>query len=444
MRMRKLGKGQSVVFCGSMEVQRKILESSGKNRGAVEVADVLKWCIAGTCTHTRKCIPLWATQGVRHQRRHVACSQSSSASEGGFPRHLAASLLEKEAQSLQERYGFEGTQQDQQILLGNVVEESLMMREEQLADIRAKCREFAVASFSTAALQEEQERELSPENEREQQVELPPALKPCKHHVHKDIRQLITRGVLQRSSNAFRPAFGTLRNTTAFDCCEITAWPDDLLVTADFAQTVQASGDQLLDSFLRPVHWVVSCKKGDGIESVILSPYEAQELLPSIRQHKNVILHMYSPRLSVSVRTLEDLSFCAIPAVPESWSTPTIVRELNLFAGQLYIRTYDEYESLCSFLGLCSQPPDDHMKVACDGFITSPSQSDSVTTRTCPFTISPVAFLKIVMALRRRGQSFAASHFGMILNGELISREHFKGELHVCKLMASRHCSSVL
>ena len=204
-----------------------------------------------------------------------------------------------------------------------------------------------------------------------------------------------------------------------------------LLVTADFAQTVQASADELLDSFLRPVHWVVSCKRGDRIESVVLSPYEAQELLPSVRQYKHVILHVYSPRLSVSVRTLEDLSFCAVPAVPESWSTPAIVKQLNLFAGQLYIRTYEEYESLCSFLGLCSQPPDDHMEVAYDGFITPPNRSRSglIMPSTCPFMISPVAFLRTFMALRRKGQSFAASHFGKILNGELISREHFQGEL---------------
>lgn len=427
MRMRKLGMGQSVVFCASMEVQRKILESRGKSGGAIEVADVLKWCIAGTCIDTKKCIPLWATQGVRYQRRHVACSQSWGATEGDFSRQLVASLLEKEAQSLRERYGVEGTQREEQILLENVVEEPLVTRGKQLADIRAKCREFDVASFSTAALQEEQERELSPENEREQQVELPPASPPCNHSVHQDVRQLITRGVLERSSDAFRPAFQTLSNTTAFHCCETTAWPDDLLVTADFAQTVQASADELLDSFLRPVHWVVSCKTADRIESVVLSPFEAQELLPSVRQYKHVILHVYSPRLSVSVRTLEDLSFCAVPAVPESWSTPAIVEQLNLFAGQLYIRTYEEYESLCGFLGLCSQPPDDHTEVACDGFIAphNRSQSDVVMIPTCPFMTSPVAFLRIFMALRRKGQSFTASHFGRILNGELISEEHF-------------------
>ena len=133
----------------------------------------------------------------------------------------------------------------------------------------------------------------------------------------------------------------------------------------------------------------------------------------------------------MSVRTLEDLSFCAVPAVPESWSTPAIVKQLNSFAGQLYIRTYEEYESLCGFLGLCSQPPDDHMEVVYDGFITLPDRfrSGVIMAPICPFMISLVAFLRTFMALRRKGQSFTASHFGRILNGELVSREHFQGEL---------------
>ena len=364
---------------------------------------------------------------MRHQRRHAICSQSWSASQEGLPRHLAKSLLEKEAQSLQERYGSEGTQREEQILLQNITEEPLKRREKQLADIRAKCQEFDVGSFNTATLHEEQERELSPENEREQQVELPPAATPCKHRVHQDVRRLVTHGDFNSSSDAFQPAFGALSNTTASNCYEKNAWPDDLLVTTDFTQTVQASSGELLDSFLRPVHWVVSFKNGDRIDFVVLSPYEAQELLPSIRQHKRVILHVYSPRLSVSVRTLEDLSFCAVPAVPESRSSPATARLLNLFAGQLYIRTYEEYESLCSFLGLSSHPPGDHIEVACDGFISPPNRakSDSIMVRACPFTTSPVAFLRMVIALRRKGQSFTNSHFGMILNGELISREHF-------------------
>jgi hypothetical protein len=263
-----------------MEIYRKILESSGRSHGKIEVADVLQWCIVGTCSHARKSIALWATQGLRHQRHHAAYSQPFIDAEGQLSEHLAEYLLEKEAQSLQERYGNGEPQHVEQILLHDE-EQPLMSRTQQLADIRAKCREFDVASFNIAALHEEQERELSPEDEREQQVELPPASTPRIHYVHPDVRFFIRHGVLTRSSDAFRPAFNTLRNTTAHDYYEST-WPEDLIVTTDFAQTIQASVEQLLDSYLRPVHWIVSCKDGDRINFVVLSPYEAQELLPCV------------------------------------------------------------------------------------------------------------------------------------------------------------------
>ncbi len=424
--MRKLGKGQSVVFCSSMEVNRKIIEYSGKSQGAIEVADVLQWCIANTCFYARKCIPLWATQGLRYQRRHAVCSQPLLNAEGEISGHLAEYLLEREAQSLQERYGDGGPQHEERVLLHSVIEEPLIRRAQQLADIRAKCQEFDVVSFNTATLHEEQERELSPENERERQVELPAPSKPQKHCVHPDVRRFVKDGVLIQSSDAFRLAFDTLRNTTARDYYEST-WPKGLVVTTDFAQTVQASDEQALDSYLRPVHWIASCKQRGRTSCVVLSPYEAQELLPSIRKHRHVILHLYSPRLNFSVRTLEDLSFCTVPAVHESWSPPHIIRQLNLFAGQLYIKNYEEYRLLCDFLGLCSEPPDDQMEVARDGFINPPDRalSKSLILQDCPFTTSPVAFLRMIMALRRKGQSFAISHLGMILNGDRISREQF-------------------
>jgi hypothetical protein len=69
-------------------------------------------------------------------------------------------------------------------------------------------------------LQEEQERELSPENEHERQVELPPVSTPYHHSVHEDVRALATHGILNPFSDAFRPAFGTLRRNTAFACYE--------------------------------------------------------------------------------------------------------------------------------------------------------------------------------------------------------------------------------
>ena len=430
MRMRKLGKGQSVMFCGPMEVERKILHCSGKTPcDTIEVADVLQWSISETCINTKKCIPLWATQGIRHQRRHIAYSESSNDRGKGATLEIAKLLLEAEAQTLQDRYGFGGRRSEEQVLLHGVEEVALLKRETQVEAIRAKCREFGLTSLNNATLREEQERELSPENEQERQVERPPALTPKNHSVHPDVKRFVYQGILDHCSDAFQPAFELFGNTSAIECLEKETWPVHLLITADFAQTVHASGNQLLDSFLRPVQWVVSRKNRNTVDCVVLSPYEAHELLPYIRQHNTVILHVYSPRVSMSVRTLEDLSFCAIPAVPRCWAHPPSVMQLNLFAGQLYLRSYDEYLSVCRFLGLCFRPRYAQVQVACDGFIspTSRPEFDAVMERECPFRVSPIGFLRMLMALRRKGQNFQKSHIGRILHGESLAREQFRG-----------------
>lgn len=65
-----------------------------------------------------------------------------------------------------------------------------------------------------------------------------------------------------------------------------------------------------------------------------------------------------------------------------------------------------------------------------DGPFLSPTSRpifDAAMAKECPFTISPVGFLKVLMALRRKGQSLEKSHFGRILHGELLVREEFQG-----------------
>lgn len=430
MRMRKLGKGQSVMFCGPMEVERKIIHCSGKTqRDEIEVADVLQWSISETCNTTKKCIPLWATQGIRYQRRYSAWSDSSNGRGKGAAMETAESLLETEARTLQDRYGFGARQSEEQVLLHNMENESLSRRETQLEAIRAKCREFELASFNNVTLQEEQERELSPENEQERQVERPLALVPYNHSVHRDVKRFVKKGTLDRNSDAFQPAFELFGDTSANEYLEVETWPENLLVTADFARTVHAAKNQHLDSFLRPVHWVASAKNGNTVDCVVLSPYEAHTLLPFIRQRKISTLHVYSPRVSMSVRTLEDLSFCAIPAVPKCRPHPPFVMQLNLFAGQLYLRSYEEYLSVCRFLGLCFRPPCEQIQVGCDGFVspTGRPEFDAIMETECPFTTSPVGFLRMLMALRRKRQNFQRSHFGRILHGELLVKEQFQG-----------------
>lgn len=416
------------MFCGPMEVELKILRCSGKPECSnIEVADVLQWSIAQTCIQTKRCVPLWATQGIRYQRRHIAWSDYSSNCGKESALKIAKSLLEPEAQTVEDRYGFGERRLEEQLLLSNLKDESLSKRETQLEAIRAKCREFKLVSFDSATLREEQERELSPENEQEQQVERPLPLSPHIHSVHPDLRLFIGQGILHRSSDAFKPAFQLFGETAAKDCLEAKAWPTHLLVTADFSRTVQASGNQPLDLFLRPVHWIVSRRRGNTVEAVVVSPWEAHELLPSIRQQNTVTLHVYSPRVSKSVRILEDLSFCAIPAATQGLRNRPLILQLNIFAGQLYLRSYDEYLALCRLLGLCFGPPPKQVEVGCDGFI-SPScrpEYDELMAEQCPFKISPIEFLRMVIAMRRKGQNSQKSHIGRILQGELLARGQF-------------------
>lgn len=99
--------------------------------------------------------------------------------------------------------------------------------------------------------------------------------------------------------------------------------------------------------------------------------------------------------------------------------------QLNIFAGQLYLRSYEQNLSVCRFLGLCIRPLCEQIQVGCDGFVspTGRSDFDAIIEKECPFTTSPVGFLRMLMALRRKRQNYHKSHFGRILLGELFVKE---------------------
>ncbi|OWP03804.1 hypothetical protein B2J93_2649 [Marssonina coronariae] len=204
--------------------------------------------------------------------------------------------------------------------------------------------------------------------------------------------------------------------------------PQDLLFTTDFAQTIVQKEKALMDQGIRPVHWVLSLRRtNNSVTTVIISPYEANELLPAIRAKENVTLHVYTPRLSLANDTLENLASCAIPPLPLGWVAPHICIQIGLFAGQLYLRNTAEYLNLCRFLGLCYKSPDDRVRVAIDGFVDAADRAnlEPMMARVCNFKISPIPLLRLLFAMRRKGQGSASSHLGRMLNGELLREEHF-------------------
>ncbi|KAF2276055.1 uncharacterized protein EI97DRAFT_47175 [Westerdykella ornata] len=418
MRMRKLGKGQSVVFLVPEEIQIKIFEQRGPSvagPASISVSDVLCWAISETLDDLRTSMPLWAVQG-RNFENHKDIFKDEN-----WTKEEAQKFLEPEAQSLEARYRPQvqnGSQEDH--LSG------WDMNNENITRIVHRCKDFEAMGFRSATLQEEQERELSPEIEAERQLERPPRMEPHVHEIHRDVLRLVKEDHLGQNSGGILPAFRSLCKVTAVASLgDMHQFPVNLLVTADYARTVKRrSSLDKLDSFQRPVQWVLSV--WDKTDSallpilVILSPFEANGLIDVIRNSPRATLHLYSPRMNLGYQPLDALDLYTVgrPLIPGSLSR-NLVMQLNLFAGQLYLRSYREYVELCNFLGLNWREAKDGQTVSADGFIMPPCGIWKLRT-------SPVQFLKtFITNVRRDCQSIEKTHVGRILEGMLLKEGDF-------------------
>ncbi|KAF8244797.1 hypothetical protein K440DRAFT_665544 [Wilcoxina mikolae CBS 423.85] len=423
MRMRKLGHGHSVLFCAPLEIQRKLMREAqhDKREGIdIQVRDVILWCMDQTCVTYRKLVPVWAKQGVSYQIRFVAWTKLLKSSVKLFPQDV----LEKEAKTLQEHYGFERSNTN------NVSGfcSARQYRRMQFKQIEEKCSSVGVSSFCGAPMleeqEQEQERELHHEIERVRDNQRPPRVGPVPHSFSDELKSFIQKGTLPKDHPDFIPAFQILSNTSAKGC-EVTCWSLKLLVTSDFARVIDGQHKET-DNFLRPVNWVVSSLT-DPTFLVIMSPFEVNMLFSDIKKSNSVILHMYSPRVTKDTPSYEDLTFCATPPFPGPWSpVVSLVDQLNIFAGQLYFQNYKAYERVCGFLGLClnDTDPGNVDYIASDGFVEKRNRQ-YLRMPASPFSRSPVLPLRQLMGIRRQGHSYLSTHMGQILHGRPLSLDDF-------------------
>lgn len=432
MRMRKLEKGQSVVLLGSSEVEGKIRKTTNKSATSpVVVQDVLVWCIEETWAQAKRNVPRWAVQGKRFARHEKGWANPPpiALTNQGVKDHFA----EKDSQTLDELYGLH-----LETRLANVQLTRNQTRHPQvskpnkegdlLAAIRDKCAAFQVDWMGSASLEEEQERELAPEIEQEQEMERPPPMEPCRHTCHPDVLALFRTGVLREASPAFKSAFELYRGTTACTELEESAWSSRFLVTQDFTRTVEHSRGDKIDQFLRPVHWVASCREGGDVRLIVLSPFEANRALSFQKEWKDVVsLHVYSPRTSLHVDPLDKLDFCTIGQSDNMARRSELPKQLNLFAGQTFVESYEEYIELCAFLGLVSSASAEAIATTIDGFIEPANRNErNGKMDNCGFQRNPLVFLRKIIHMRRKGKIFDKSHLGRMLTGERLSEGHFQ------------------
>ncbi|KAL6168631.1 hypothetical protein ACJQWK_05012 [Exserohilum turcicum] len=417
MRLRKLGHGQAITFVVPEEIRTKIYERTGKPSGAqLDAHDVLSWAIGETWSDLKKSLPLWAVQGERFERhKHLLNGPQTTKDD-------AEAFLEKEAVDLETRYK-PRTQDDHYTQLRD-----WDMSNSNITKIVSRCRDFEAMNFGSATLSEEQERELAPEIEEERQVERPPRLNAHSHSVHPDLKKLVTSGTMV-DSKAWIPAFQALDTTSAGKLIDLQHFPQDLLVTVDFMYTVKVPPGStrasfISDSYQRPVQFVLSVldphHKATVSKLIIISPHEANKLLPSIVRSKKVTLHLFAARTNVSFASLDELTLYNVgrPFSPDSISR-SLAMQLNLFSGSLYLRSLAEYNELCDFLGLLQGKVEDGQQVYADGFIDPPTGKWGLQT-------SPVPFLRVLlMKIRREGEGVEKTHMGKVLSGVALEASDF-------------------
>ncbi|KAG6830941.1 hypothetical protein H0H92_013869 [Tricholoma furcatifolium] len=407
MRMRQLGRGQSVMFFASKEVDRSIracklapLEASAP----ISSADILRWTICQTCEDIQRYLPQWAQQGVNYQRRNDAWAlYERNPSAISALQTLRSSWEEPDAETLDEMYNMQPNG------------ETAFHPAFQLPHLRKRLEDIGISTIDASRADEEQEREVSREAEKERQRELPPKVEPASSTLHKSVILLVQSGNFETSSPAFIPLFSPMKTKHP--------WSTALFSTKDFATTIQnkvSTGD-----FFRPVNWILSVPQRRAL--VVISPFEANELLPKIWTSKHVHLHIYSPRVNMNMKSMEDLKMFSIPPVPASSDAlafvPNLMLELNLWAGQLYLKDFDTYQQLCRTLGLVG---DEAGALTCDsdGFVKPEDRTGSMKDE-CKMVVSPVPFLKELFSFRRKGIGFASTHMGKLLAGRPLDPKDF-------------------
>ncbi|KAI1071472.1 hypothetical protein LB507_005472 [Fusarium sp. FIESC RH6] len=422
MRMRKLGRGQSVVFFIPREIEQKIRLLQSKSPAPsqdITVGDVICWAITETCTDLRKAVPLWLRQGLRFTEQQARWEGLKIQTDKDSRLAYVKTFMEDEAQSLDKRYSPHRTNTD-------IFSKIRRMDPHAATAFESRCVDFGLDGHGDSSFNEEQERELSPELEQELQAVRPPQAEPAEHQVHPGLEEFILNGVHPKCP--FQPAFLSLANTSAAQHLDVSEFPSNVVVTRDFANTVNTvmCHVQFSDPFQKPVQWVMSIQKDPSIV-VIVSPFEVQQLLSSMEQSRHIALHVYSPRVNVGYKSLDNLDLYTISGIRRLRQVPRpVINLLCQFSGQLYLSSFEDYVQLCESLGLAWKAGDSDVIIGPDGFILS-GPAEGGTVNTARFSKSPVLFLKSLVAnVRQNHGDVGKTHLGKILDGMRLLESDFR------------------
>ncbi|KXJ84872.1 hypothetical protein Micbo1qcDRAFT_210370 [Microdochium bolleyi] len=294
---------------------------------------------------------------------------------------------------------------------------------------------------------EEQERELAPEVEEERQLERPDKAEPRDHTINADVVVFIQTGSFTAMSKAFVPVYESLADSSGRKYLpqlrrrrHSYQRPVQWILTSSSASTSAAGTPSTPSS--SPLALPAKKQDGSGSKSkpkpkctlmhmVIISPYEAQGLMDSIKQSRAVTLHLYAPLLNEGFRSLDRLDLYTVPPLPISAVQPLLLDipvevklELDLFARQLYFKTFAEFEALRQYL-LAPPPRSLSPPMSPGGSEAGGGSGSDAVARVMDEDL--VGLLNIVMTkMRRNCEAIGKTHIGKALDYRLIAKGQFQ------------------
>ena len=397
MRLRKLGQGQSLMFVAPPEVHQSIMEVTGKEGSEINGYDVVAWSLEQSCLGIERSQPMRVLQGLDYRQRQKRLAVFGQeypdleqvAEETDTTKGSIHAFREKEEQRLTDLYAPASFKDS---VAPNVIESSQADPDPTVQKLLAMWRSVDLSISEGASMHEEHEREVAHEVEQETQIQRPPRVKALQRHVDVHLRHFVRTCGFQQ----FARAFDVISQTSAKDSAPGELF-DHLRMTTGFARTVDRPQSGHYDSYLRPVNWVLTSKQNTKpADSLLVSQYEINQLFDELYSTSaRVKLHTYEPRVTKSMR--------AVDVAPPGLTYPSVIgwqslshilrRELNLYAGQLYFNSLEEYRELLA---------------------------EMITNKSSVQAEQVLKFIKAWVAIRRKGQNFLPTHIGQLVSNRTL------------------------
>lgn len=406
MRMRQLGKGHMISFWASYEADiriRKISRLSMDDKVTNE--DVFDFINANSSQFETANMVHWTSAALNYTKKWIGHKLFENIGNAESMKNLYEICVDDEFIKLDEMYG----EMDEALLTKVAWSRFSKLGRNNIFDddddhddiidfihsmqkkVSKKLKQFAphVKQFSHD-LEEEQERELEQEREEECHVERVPAVKPAAPYFDEKLETLVLHGVNDeivndvKASGLLLSIAKSLSHTRLYQICKNIedAWANHLFVTKDFKtvvdlQTTDTESLQAYDRFLRPVWWIVcieDMKKNGKHILVLLSSYECDRLLPSLRQSIKSTLCMYRPRLSKFHSNLLHNSNLHVSGKQESNGIDLNDEvQIAMYSGSMNFANEIEQNAYCGFLGVIPRPRTTQLEAAFKNGIIRPN-----------------------------------------------------------------------